>query len=189
MTKHKTRLLVAAVGVALVTAGCSSSGAGSGVPTAGGSARAQAAAGDFDQAMLDYVHCMRGHGVTISDPAPRPGHTGLSLTPPAMSTPGVREADAQCNHFLAPINAMKSAAAHDRLTPAVMSALLSYSRCMRSHDIPLEDPDPGDGHVSMGNVPGLDNNVSRSDPLFHSADAECRHVLPASVPDDGTGPP
>jgi hypothetical protein len=191
MSKHTTRLCVATVSVMLVAAGCGSSGSGPGVPTAGGSSRTQAAAGtsDLDQDMIDYVHCMRGQGVTISDPAPRPGHTGLSLSPPDLSTPGVRAADGQCKHFLAPINAYKARGAHDRLTPAVMSALLSYSRCMRSHDIPLEDPSPDDGHVSMGNIAGLNSDIGRQDPLFHSADSACRHLLPASVPDDGTGPP
>jgi hypothetical protein len=106
-----------------------------------------------------------------------------------MSTPGVAQADAQCQQFLAPIEAAKSAGARAQMTPAAMSALLSYSRCMRSHDIPLLDPAAGDGHISMGNVSGINNNVGRDDPQFHSADAACRHLLPASIPDDGSGPP
>jgi hypothetical protein len=188
----------AAVGVALVAAvaltACSSGSSSGGVPSASRSRRppttaAPGGSGALDQALVDYVHCMRAHGITIDDPAPRPGHSGLSLNVPDLSQPGVREADGQCKQHLAPVIAAKGGAAAARLTPNVMRALLAYSRCMRAHDIPLLDPDPTDGHVSMGDVAGLDSSVGRTDARFHQADASCRHFLPRSVPDDGTGPP
>jgi len=160
------------------------------VPTANGSAGATTTQPNSgDQALVDYVHCMRARGVTIDDPAPRPGHSGLSLNIPDLSVPGVSQADGQCKHFLAPLIAAKGAGAHDRLTPATMRGLLAYARCMRSHDIPLLDPDPSDGHLSMGDVAGINNSVGRQDPQFHDADAACRHLLPRGIPDDGTGPP
>jgi len=172
--------------------GCSSGGsAAGGVPTAGNAPHSSTTtpSGNPDQALIDYVHCMRARGVTISDPSARPGHTGLSLNPPSMSVPGVVQADRQCQHLLAPLIAAKTAGARAQITPTVMNALLRYARCMRRHNIGLLDPDPSDGHISMGNVAGINNNVGRQDPLFHDADAACRHLLPSTVPDDGTGPP
>jgi hypothetical protein len=190
MNRITKQSLVLIAGFAFLAAGCGSGRAGQGVPTAGGTGTtaANTSGADLDQALVNYVHCMRGHGVTISDPSPRPGHTGLTLTPPDMSIPGVAQADGQCQHFLAPIEAAKSAGARARTTPTVMSALLNYARCMRSHDIPLLDPSGPDGHISLGNVPGINNPIGRQDPQFQSADATCRHFLPSSVPDDGTGP-
>ena len=79
--------------------------------------------------------------------------------------------------------------AHDQLTPTRLQGLTNYARCLRDHQIPMLDPDPNDGHLSLGNVPGISNRVGRSDPEFQSADAACRSQLPAGVPDDGTGPP
>jgi len=79
--------------------------------------------------------------------------------------------------------------AHDQLTPERLQGLTNYARCMREHQIPMLDPDPSDGHLSLGNVPGIANTVGRQDPEFQSADAACRSQLPAGVADDGSGPP
>jgi hypothetical protein len=51
------------------------------------------------------------------------------------------------------------------------------------------DPDPNDGHLSLGSVAGINNTVGRRDPEFQTADAACRAQLPPGVADDGTGPP
>jgi hypothetical protein len=59
---------------------------------------------------------------------------------------------------------------------------------MRGHDIALLDPDSQTDAVSLGNVRGIDNNFTRNTPQFRSADEACRHLLPADVHDDGTGP-
>jgi hypothetical protein len=59
---------------------------------------------------------------------------------------------------------------------------------MRAHDIALLDPDPQTGSLNLGNVPGITSDFGRYTPQFHSADAACRHLLPADVHDDGTGP-
>ena len=61
---------------------------------------------------------------------------------------------------------------------------------MREQQIPLLDPDPNDGHISFGTVPGVpDTGIGRHDPQFQAADSACRSNLPADAPDDGTGPP
>ena len=146
---------------------------------------------DGDQAFLDYAHCMRDHGVSdFADPVQLPGHNGLSLQYEGdTSSPAFQSADAACRHFTQPIIDAKQRSAHDRLTPERLQGLTNYARCMREHQIPMLDPDPSDGHLSLGNVPGIANTVGRQDPEFQSADGACRSQLPAGVADDGSGPP
>jgi hypothetical protein len=85
---------------------------------------------------------------------------------------------------------MKRNAVAASMTPEKLQALIAYSRCMRAHQIPLLDPDPTDGHISFGSVPGINElALGRRDPLFAQADAACRSLLPPNTPDDGTGPP
>ncbi len=134
---------------------------------------------------------MRDHGVTdYPDPVQRPGHSGLSLQYDGdIRAPSFQRADAACRHFIQPIIDMKERNAHDQLTPDRLQGLTNYARCMRDHQIPMLDPDPSDGHLSLGDVPGISSRVGRYDPEFHTADATCRTRLPAGVADDGTGPP
>jgi len=68
-----------------------------------------------------------------------------------------------------------------------LPALTRYAECMRSHDIDMLDPTPS-GALSLGNVPGITASFGRYSPQFRAADSACRHLLPASVHDDGTGP-
>ena len=68
-----------------------------------------------------------------------------------------------------------------------MHALTEYARCMRAHDISMLDPTP-EGELNLGRVPGTNGNFGRYSPQFRTADAACRHFLPAGVHDDGTGP-
>lgn len=138
-----------------------------------------------DQGMVDFTHCMRAHGVQVPDPFHRAGHSGLSIDLPSH-TPQTRPAYAACTHFIEPIIQMKEAHAR-AVAGRVLPALTRYAQCMRRHDIAMLDPTP-DGTLSMGNVPGITNNYGRYTPQFHAADAACRHLLPASVNDDGTGP-
>lgn len=148
-----------------------------------GSARLTQAQSDKD--MVYFTHCMRAHGVQMPDPFHRPGHAGLSIDVPAQ-TAATRPAFAACTHFIEPIIAMKNAHAQAVMAP-LLPALTRYARCMRRHDIGMLDPTP-DGQVNLGNVPGISNDFGRYSPQFRAADSACRHFLPASVHDDGTGP-
>jgi len=58
---------------------------------------------------------------------------------------------------------------------------------MRDHDIAMLDPGP-QGQLDLGNVPGITSDFGRYSPQFRAADQSCRHLLPAGVHDDGTGP-
>ena len=58
---------------------------------------------------------------------------------------------------------------------------------MRAHDIPMLDP-TSFGALNLGNPPGVSSDFGRYSPQFRAADTACRHLLPAGVHDDGTGP-
>jgi hypothetical protein len=139
----------------------------------------------FDQDAVNFARCLRAHGINEPDPAPRPGHSGLSFQmPPA--TPANRAALAACNHFVAKIFAAKHAGASQELARWLPS-LVRYAQCMRSHDIAMLDPG-AQGELNLGNVPGITSDFGRYSPQFRSADHACRHLLPAGVHDDGSGP-
>ena len=172
---------------ALLVTACSSSSSGPQVASLGGHRGSAAVSSRIttaqsDQDMLNYARCMRAHGVNQPDPVHIPGHAGLSLVTSATPPPSPA-ATAACTHFLQPIIQAKTAA----MTPARIAALASYARCMRAHDIAMLDP-TSSGQLSLGSVPGISSGFGRNSPQFRSADAACRHLLPAGIHDDGTGP-
>ena len=195
--RHQRRsALKAASGVVLVAtlaltaAACSSSPSstnsvaslpghrsGSGGGTSGTLTQSQEA-----QDEIDFVHCLRSHGVNEPDPKQIPGRSGLAVQVPA-SGPTTNAALAACDHFLPPASSAKQ-----QQRAAELPGLTRYAQCMRAHDIPLLDPDPTTGSVNLGNVPGISSDFGRYSPQFRSADAACRHLLPSGVHDDGTGP-
>jgi hypothetical protein len=138
-----------------------------------------------DKDFVDFARCLRSHGVDEPDPFHRPGHSGLTVDVPSPS-PSTKAALAACNHFVAPVVAMKQAHANQQLA-SWLPALTRYAQCMRSHDISMLDPD-ANGSLNLGDVPGITNDFGRYSPQFRAADLACRHLLPAGVRDDGTGP-
>ncbi len=138
-----------------------------------------------DRDMVNFARCMRQHGVSMSDPFHVPGHTGLSIDLPPQ-TSSTHSAYAACNHFIAKDIQAKNAGLAQQ-NAAHLPALTHYATCMRSHDISMSDPGP-QGQLNLGDVPGLTGDFGRYSPQFRSADAACRHLLPAGTRDDGTGP-
>lgn len=135
---------------------------------------------------------MRQHGVHMSDPFHRAGHSGLTLALPPK-VPATIRAYGHCNHYIQSVIAMKEAGQASRqsqLSPQQATArhlgLLHYAQCMRSHGIPMLDPNAQD-ILNLGNVPGI-AGVGRYTPQFRHADHVCRSLLPAGVADNGTGP-
>jgi hypothetical protein len=178
----------------MLAAACSSGSGSPGVATLGGhgqgtatpstlSSQQLATQGDTD--FINFAHCLRSHGVAEPDPFHRPGHAGLSIDVPSPNSHN-RAALAACNHFIAKIVATKEAGASRQLA-SWLPGLTRYAVCMRSHDIGMLDPGP-QGQLSLGNVPGITDQFGRGSPQFRSADTACRHLLPAGVHDDGTGP-
>lgn len=188
--RHRTRDGVIALGVAVVLTACSSGSATPGVASLPGHGSSSPPSGPLTQSqsdrdMVDFARCMRAHGVQMSDPFHRSGHAGLSVdipTPDAATQPAL----SACNHFVQPIISQKAAGARQQLA-AWLPALVHYARCMRNHDISMLDPN-GQGALSLGPVAGITDSFGRYSPQFRSADAACRHLLPAAVHDDGTGP-
>jgi hypothetical protein len=135
--------------------------------------------------MVNFARCMRAHGAQMRDPFHIPGHAGLSIEPPPQDA-ATRPAFAACNHFLQPIINMKQGAQQALAAPR-LHALTNYAQCMRAHDIRMLDPTQL-GQLNLGNVPGISSNFGRYSPQFRSADTACRHLLPAGVADNGTGP-
>jgi hypothetical protein len=180
-----------AVVAGALAAGC---GGGSATPTVAslgghgagaGSAATPLSPSQSDADMVSFTRCMRERGVQMSDPFHRPGHSGLTIDMPER-TAGTAAGYAACNHFLAPIIAMKESAGAARVV-AQLPALTRWAECMRTHNIDMLDPTP-QGALSLGNVSGITADYGRYSPQFRAADAACRHLLPASVHDDGTGP-
>ncbi len=122
----------------------------------------------------------------MPDPFHRPGHEGLSIELPQQA-PATTSADDACGHYLQATVELKQQAAAQIITPAVHLGLIRYAVCMRSHAVPMLDPNPL-GQLSLGNVPGMSDGFGRYTPQFRIADQTCRHLLPATVHDNGTGP-
>jgi hypothetical protein len=161
------------------------------LPGSSSSANAASAASSsqssYDQDIVHYTRCLRSHGVNEPDPVNEThnGHTGLSFAlPPA--TAANRPALNVCNHFIANLEAAKAAGASHELT-SWMPHLVRYAACMRNHDVPMLDPGP-QGQLNLGHVPSISSDFGRYSPQFRAADSACRHLLPAGVHDDGTGP-
>jgi hypothetical protein len=197
--RTKTPRLVAVVvaaGVAVsmaavaMAAGCSSSpttGSVASLPGHGSTTQPhnQLSSSQTDQDMINFARCLRSHGVNEPDPAPRPGHTGLSVSIPTRNATTGAALDA-CDHFLAPLIQAKQAHAQSQLA-SWLPGLTRYAECMRNHDIPMLDPDQN-GSLNLGNVPGITSDFGRYSPQFRAADTACRHLLPAGVHDNGSGP-
>ena len=176
-----------------LAAACSSGPTTPGVASLGGHGQEstqstlspQQLANQGDSDFINFARCLRGHGVNEPDPYRRPGHAGLTIVVPTPTSHN-RAALTACNHFIAKITATKEANASRELA-SWLPALTRYAACMRSHDIDMLDPGP-QGQLNLGTVPGITSDFGRYSPQFRSADVACRHLLPAAVHDDGTGP-
>jgi hypothetical protein len=173
---------------ALLAAGCSSGPTTSG---ASGGGIADNAVTDplvlqGDRDLANFARCMRASGVQMSDPYHQPGHIGLTVdTPPHDAT--TARAYVRCGHYMQALIQIKETRT-GALASSRLVALTRYAECMRSHDINMLDPTPR-GELDLGAVPGMANNgFGRTSPQFRSADAACRHLLPAGITDNGTGP-
>jgi hypothetical protein len=137
-----------------------------------------------DRDMVEFAQCMRANGVQMSDPQHIPGHSGLSINLPTQDA-ATAPAYHACTHFIQPIIQAKRGA--PALAAPILTALTTYAQCMRAHDINMLDPTPG-GQLNLGSVPGITDDFGRYSPQFRHADTACRHLLPPTVHDNGTGP-
>ena len=138
-----------------------------------------------NQDFVDYTHCLRAHGVNEPDPTHRPGHAGLTINIPTPNASNRSALDA-CQHLIAAVVQRKEAGARSEIA-LWLPQLTQYAQCMRTHGIEMLDPS------SQPSPAGLlalapNNTFGRDSSQFKTADTACRHLLPAAVHDDGTGP-
>src|SRR5689334_23921964 len=190
---HAWGTIAALAVTAVLAAACSSPVSGPQVASLGGHHGGGAGPGQLttaqgDRDMVNFARCVRAHGVAMPDPVHEPGHTGLTLQfPSATPGPNMRAANAACQHFIGPIIQAKQAGAAAAMSPARLARLTDYARCMRVHDIPMLDP-TSFGALNLGHPPRVSSDFGRYSPQFRAADTVCRHLLPAGVRDNGTGP-
>jgi hypothetical protein len=183
-------LLVSIAIAGLTIAGC---GGGSSTPTVasltghsgrGGPRRAPLTEAQSDRDFIRFAACMRLRGVQMQDPQHIPGHSGLSINLPTRDA-ATASAYHACDAIIQPILEAKAQAPPE--PAAALAKLTNYAQCMRSREISMLDP-TADGQLNLGNVPGISSDFGRYSPQFRQADTACRHLLPAGVHDDGTGP-
>ena len=132
------------------------------------------------QRLVKFAECMRSRGIDVSDP--QPGRVQIPVATDSATAAALRA----CQQWLPTVSAAAKSSQNAKLA-AELPGLIAYARCMRGHDIAMLDPNSF-GALNLGQVPGISNDFGRYSPQFQAADAACRHLLPAGVRDDGTGP-
>lgn len=145
---------------ALVAAGCG-----------GGDPGPAQEAGAPDDALMEFVRCMRGHGVQLGDPIVRGDSVEI---PPARGVPVVsREefeaAEAACRAEGHGGPAMAGSRAG--VDTGVQDGAVAFARCVRRHGIDLPDPRFDDGTVTNWDVDRL--GIDLSDPRVLAVGDRC----------------
>jgi len=178
---------VLAVGVAVAACGGPSTpgvATGSRTTTAPSSSVGGSAQGT---GLLAYSSCMRSHGVpSFPDPSssgeiPK---QGVISAEGAVSTSQVTAADSHCAHLL-PAGGSLSGRPSQTITVQDQQYYLRAVACMRSHGI-TDFPDPvfSGGRVSFSiAASGIDDRSTQ----FTRANQTCRKLIPAGLPDSGSG--
>ena len=167
--RRRAGVLAALVVTALLTAAC-----GGSTPTgAGGSS--STGASSLHQEELAVAQCMRSHGVPdFPDPAAN-GRPHVSPNSLGVSSSVYQSALNACRH-LAPDATPTSQAQGQQM----LSKVLQFARCMRSHDVP-DFPDPDSTGLR---VP---HSMTQS-PQYQRAYQACNSLLPPNAPVKGAAP-
>jgi hypothetical protein len=176
-----------AVGVAVTACGSgpSTPGVAAG-PTTTATANPSAAASTHPTGLLAYASCMRSHGVAnFPDPAGSGGipKEGVIRAFRAVSNSQAEAAQNDCRHLL-PTGGSLSGQASQPVTAQDQQDYLKAAACMRSHGI-TDFPDPtfSNGTVTFHEPSGLDTHSTQ----FTRAAHTCRKLIPAGLPDSGSG--
>lgn len=172
---QRTCTLAAITGIALLTAACGSSPSSS---TASGGAPHTGSPADRHQAFA-FAQCMRTHGVAKY---PDPGSGPVDSSQLGVSDSQYESAKAACQS-----EAPASGQQHPGLTSAqqqhVLSQLLSFSRCMRSHGLP-NFPDPNSAttiFVQNGQLFNMPSNINVNSSQFTNAADACKALMPSEL--------
>ncbi|MGW4061882.1 hypothetical protein ACWEGE_26640 [Amycolatopsis sp. NPDC004747] len=152
----RTRIVVAAIGAALLLSGCGAkSDDGSKVasistpPKTGGPTAADNSGKSDEDKMRDFAKCMREHGVDMPDPKPAGDGKGMAVTLGSKDgdTSKLDAAQTACKHLMPNGGEMKPPSAEE------LDKMRKDAKCMRDHGIDMPDPDPsGKGATRIGGV-------------------------------------
>ncbi len=176
-----------AIGVAVTACGAGPSTPGvATVPTTTAATSPSAAASTHATGLLAYASCMRTHGV-----ANFPDPTGSGGIPKeavirafrAVSHSQAEAAQNNCEPLL-PAGGSLSGEASQPVTAQDQQDYLNAAACMRSHGVAnFPDPTFSNGTVSFDEPSGLDTHSAQ----FTRAAHTCRKLIPAGLPDSGSG--
>jgi hypothetical protein len=170
-------LVLSALAIAVVAAGCGSSSGDPSVASLGGATTTESDSSTSTTSKESggraFAACMRSHGVP-NFPDPSSGG-GINIGPRSginPDSPQFQSAERTCQKFLP---AGKAPTAADRAK--MQEQLLKFSACMRTHGVP-NFPDPqfsaGGARVKIGPGAGINPNS----PQFEQAQRECKRYLP-----------
>jgi hypothetical protein len=141
-----------------------------------------------EEAMLDYVACLRGEGLDIPDP--EVDADGNLRPPPLRIGPGEdaidpEEFEAARDACGDPPQAAAGGNADPERQAAFEDAALAFAQCMRDRGYDVPDPEfEGEGGVIFrGGGPGLDAN----DPEQQAAAEECQERTFGNLAPPGSG--
>jgi hypothetical protein len=161
--------IIAAATLAMLAAACSGSPSSTGPggsSNAGGPVRSQAASSKA----VAFSHCMRSHGVPdFPDPFSRGGVPKVTPQQVGVSNSQFQVAERACAQLFQPTQAQ---------VPEIMTGMLNFARCMRSHGVPnWPDPSTDSSGQPVFNIPGIDPDSPR---VSNTAD-ECTQLLVQST--------
>ncbi|MCR6484236.1 hypothetical protein M8542_15545 [Amycolatopsis sp. OK19-0408] len=152
----RTRIVVAALGAALLLGGCGAKGDGgdkvasiSTPPKSGGPTAADNSGKSDEDKMRDFAKCMREHGVDMPDPKPAGDGGGMAITldGDGADKGKIDTAQKACKHLMPNGGEMKPPSAEE------LDKMRKDAKCMRDHGIDMPDPDPsGKGMTRAGSV-------------------------------------
>ncbi|MDS0133367.1 MULTISPECIES: hypothetical protein [unclassified Amycolatopsis] len=155
----RTRIVVAALGTALLLGGCGAKpDDGSKVasistpPKTGGPTAADNSGKSDEDKMRDFAKCMREHGIDMPDPKPAGEGGGMAITlgGDGVDSSKLEAAQKACKHLMPNGGEMKPPSAEE------LDKMRKDAKCMREHGIDMPDPDPsGKGGMRIGG-PGDD---------------------------------
>ncbi|MET8995194.1 hypothetical protein [Amycolatopsis sp. NPDC004169] len=152
----RTRTAVAAIGAALLLAGCGaktddgSKVASISTPSKTGGPTAADNSGKSDEdKMREFAKCMREHGVDMPDPKPAGDGNGVAIgiQGDGADKGKIDAAQNACKHLMPNGGEMKPPSAEE------LDKMRKDAKCMRDHGIDMPDPDPaGKGATRIGGM-------------------------------------
>jgi hypothetical protein len=127
-----------------------------------------------EDALLDFVECMRENGVPMKDPKPGVGLTGED----EVAAEVLEAAEAACEHLVE--DYQPSGGGDLELTAEQKEAMLAQAQCMRERGWEVSDPEFADGAVQ-----GPPEDIDPDDPSFKKDLEECFEESGVEPPSSG----